>query len=779
MDIASAFLAVAGMIGLAAGPAAWAAPAMPAVEEAYLRYVSPTVTEPFPDLIRLAVPAELEDQRTAALGFVDVTKAPFLADPTGAKDATVALQAAINFARDHQMACFFPPGVYRVSGTLSCIQGLYRRSNGRVLGGHLFPCLLVGSRAGKERPRILLAPRSPGFGDPAKPKHLVHFWARGYLNATTAGRVGDGLSPDKEQPNISMNQMLVNLDLAIGEGNPGAVAIRHQAAEGSAIEECTIDATHGLMGIDGGIGSGGGSSGVTVIGGRIGLNYTGYLSGTQPTPTITGFTLIGQTETAIRSTSRQALVAAGLRIVAGPTTGPLIDCTNESWMPHNGQMVLVDSEIRFDPGTRAGTIIRTNRSVYLRNVYVRGAAEVVEGVLPGRPEGWLRVAELAWGQPPSKLKTSGVDLEYRYPVVVDGVRRERLPAEVEPGAEPPADLQPRHLPPADFPSWESEGAVNAKAAPYSAKGDGKADDAEALQRAVDAGGVVFLPKGVYRITRPIDLPPGASLVGVGQTMSYLVAAGDGAFGDADHPQPLLRTADDADATSVVAFLGLFAASDVPGVQALHWRSGARSVYRAVEIVEQPINGFTPRRREAPEPPPRHTPLVLITGHGGGKWYNFRAESAYRQAPGYRHLLIEGARGPLSFYQFSPQHVVGGEVAVEMSGARRVSIFGSKYEGNRPMLWVHDCDQIRHFGHGGNGKPLPESCLFRVEHTTNSLFANLVEGPTRIAPVTLGPQASDSTDPRLWHMLTEHPVDGEELRLEPMERPVLYKRGRPE
>jgi len=92
--------------------------------DAYLRYVHPTVREPFPDLVNLTVPAELEEQRTAALGYVDVTRGPFRADPSGQQDSTRAIQAAIDFARDHQMVCFFPPGTYRFSETLSCIQQL-------------------------------------------------------------------------------------------------------------------------------------------------------------------------------------------------------------------------------------------------------------------------------------------------------------------------------------------------------------------------------------------------------------------------------------------------------------------------------------------------------------------------------------------------------------------------------------------------------------------------------------------------------------------------------
>ena len=564
VTLTTAAIAASSILCAADKPEARTGPGEADGTDSYLRYAHPTIREPFVDLLNLGVPAELADQPLSALGYVDVTGKPFQADPTGKTDSTRAIQAAVVFARDHQMACFFPPGTYLLSDTLTCTQQLYRRANGKVFGGNRFPNMLVGSRAGDQRPRLVLAPRAAGFGDPAKPKIFVHFWARGYANPTNDYL--EGIPPEKEQPNIGMNQMLVNLDIVIGEGNAGAVAVRHQAAEGSAIEDCTIDATHGLTGVQGGIGSGGSSAGVTVIGGRVGLDFTGYMSGTQPTPVITGFTLSGQTEAAIRSTSRQTLVAVGLKIVADRCAGPLIQ-VGQGLQANHGELTMVDSEIEFSGVALAQAervVVRSDRGVYLDNVYVRGATKVMvdpeqKTELAGNPQGWLHVRQYAAASSPRVNQGH----TYRYPVYVNGRQVERL-CEVAPDVAPPAGLQAQHLWTPQFPSFESPGAANVKDAPYRAKGDGRTDDTAAIQRAVDQNEIVFLPKGCYLLTRPLELKPQTKLIGVGQTISLLVPAETGAFADAERPAPLVRTADAAESTTVLAFLGLYTPSKVAG-----------------------------------------------------------------------------------------------------------------------------------------------------------------------------------------------------------------------
>lgn len=727
--------------------------------EAHRPYTRPTVHEPFADGVSRKVPPELANKELAALGYVDVTAAPFRADPTGETDSTDAIQRAIVAARNAQMVCFFPPGEYKVSDTLECIQDLYRRSNGAVTGGRMHPCVLVGSREGR-RPTLVLAPKTPGFGDPDKPKYVVHFWAR----AASEGK------PTQPQPNISMNQMLVGIDVRIGRGNGGAVGIRHRAAQGSGVQDSRIDATHGLTGLEGGAGSGGGHAGITVIGGRYGLD----LRETQPAPTVAGVTLMGQTEAAILCGSRQSLAAVGLKIVS-KVPGPLIRCTGVPWCPHNGQMCLVDSEIVCE--NPAITVIRAERSVYLNNVYVKGAATVVAAPdgsrLAGNPDGWLHVVEAAhYIRPPAWKK-----LQYDAPVYLDGRRQTGDLISVATDEAPTGDLVARHLWPPDVPHFRSAGAVNVKAPPYGARGDGRHDDTAAIQRAVDEHAIVFLPKGYYRLSRTLRLGPKTHLVGTGQHLSLLfVARAEGDFADPKRPRPIVGTVDDAAAETVMAFCGILCPRHVPGAYAMEWRAGRRSVVRSCLFMRRSLYGFSRPPEGAGSQPPV-TSTVRIRGNGGGRWYNFEGAARTPQVDDYRHLLIEGTE-PLHVYQLNVEYARS-DAEMEIRGARYVSIYGLKGEYNEPILWIRDCDHVRVFGYGGNAAAFPGKSLFVIERTPNVLLANVVDHPRLSGKGSPNESPGIGVDPDRWHMIIERPPGGgDAIQTRPMDRPVLYKRGEP-
>ena len=72
---------------------------------------------------------------------------------------------------------------------------------------------------------------------------------------------------------------------------------------------------------------------------------------------------------------------------------------------------------------------------------------------------------------------------------------------------------------------EYSGFANVKSAPYRAKGDGKADDTAAIQKALDdcpEGKAVLLPAGTYRLTATLKISKGIVLRGEGPAATRLI-----------------------------------------------------------------------------------------------------------------------------------------------------------------------------------------------------------------------------------------------------------------
>lgn len=74
---------------------------------------------------------------------------------------------------------------------------------------------------------------------------------------------------------------------------------------------------------------------------------------------------------------------------------------------------------------------------------------------------------------------------------------------------------------------------------------------------------------------------------------------------------------------------------------------------------------------------------------------------------YEQCRIEGTSQPLAIYHFQPQ--LGNREAIckrgfSMENVRNVDIYGIKFEGNKTIGVIRNCDNIRIFGEGGNGHP---------------------------------------------------------------------------
>jgi hypothetical protein len=712
------------------------------------------------------------DKQAAQYGILDVTHAPYSADPTGKNDSTPALQQAMKDARDARLITYLPGGTYRVSDTITCIEGGVRSDQSSLSrenpntsaaqdnGLPAFPCVLVGSRTGR-RTRIVLVPHAAGFGDAREPKPVIHFWAR---SEGKAG--GPPVDPGEPDPSIAVDQMIVDVDLVLGQGNPGAVGIDHQGAQGSVIEDVAVDATGAFAGIHKAPGSGGGIHDLTVIGGRYGLYLKGdprvFWRGAQPVPVVSNVTLKGQTVLAILYDGRGPLTVVGGRI-----EGAGVQAQGPPDAPWNGAMNFVDSIFRTRQGVCA---IASNHSVYLHEVYFAHSKTLV--CVEGRP------ALQGMAQPWTHLEEYVAAATLRYPSWLGGGSRQdavyvegraiSVPEEVRmDAAAPPVDLQNRHaLPP--LPSWGDPGVANVKAGPYGARGDGRTDDAAALQRAIDEHEAVFLPKGEYKLSRPLVLKSRTQLFGLTNTLSVLSPMMESPeYGYPDRPAPLIDTVNDPQARTYLAFAELHVPVGNPAAYALRWRAGRHSVVRD-------INPSATLRE--PDALPRFHPMIRIEASGGGRWYDlFRDQDLWNQGPDFRHLLVEGTREPLAFYMLDPEHA-SSEAQVEFHDAQNVNVYSLKSEGIFTTLWMRNCRGVRIYGYGGVGAPRPNRPLFRIENSDDFLLANINPESSDMRPGAWNSMGVPS-DPRKWILISDAPGRSTApIELHGIDQVALYRRG---
>jgi len=571
------------------------------------------------------------------LGYLDVTKAPYNADPTGAKDSTRALNQAVRDARERMMVCYFPSGEYLISDTIYCM-----KTNKGVGGARPrdVPCVLAGSRKGA-RPVIRLASSAPGFGDPRKPKAAIWIWAMPQKPAEKAG----SQRPEDEQANISFNQIFKGIDIDCG-GNAGAIGIRHSGSQGSSLEDVTVRANGAFAGVYNCPGQGGGTYNLRVEGGRYGV----YIENTR-FPLLVGCEFMNQTETAIHKAVREPVLIIGCHIIR--PGGTAIRLANKGGYGNT----VIDTTIEM---AGAGTAVDNAhaKSLYMKDVYVKGASVLVNQTAPWKadPKTWTHVAEYSYCDADSANLIDGQ-------VNKSEIKR----AETTAAPPPPDQLRARHLwDEKTFPSFEDADAFNV-VTQGGARGDGEHDDADALQKAIDGHAKVFLPKGLYRISRTLHLRADTQLFGAGKTYSLICPSASWR----DAPAPILSTVDDARARTTLAFLGIVYPM-VPGWwTGVEWKAGKNSMVRDVYVTVTGEKATSPTHWE-----------YAIRGNGGGRWYGVVTDENRvtwtSGAKDYRVILIEGTHEPLALYgvnversKTSPQ--------MEIRGARNVTIYYLKTE----------------------------------------------------------------------------------------------------
>jgi len=652
----------------------------------------------------------LKHDKLAGLGYLDVTL--YGADPKGLRDSTDALQKAIDLAYRYEMVCFFPEGTYLVSDTLQCIRHVVRRKKARAgkqaytTPGNEVAHVLHGSTRGRTRPVLKLKSHAAGFDSPASPKPVVTMWSMtsGKKVRNKSGKLGGRLNRANHQENISFNMGFKGIDIYIGAGgNRGAIGIDAPGAQGSYVEDVKITLNNGLAGISGLPGRTGLTCNIEIVGGRHGIYYDSSGIGSS----MVGIRFVNQTGPIIGfgKPGMTPLVLSGFEVVK--ESGPIyvLPSSLKGRKRGCGYISFVDGRIHLK---RKSALIEAvaDKSIYLRNVYVQNGEAIIEGD---------RVTDITAGSGRYAHVIEYADCaDNSFNVIQGRKNRDRLiKIDKRPGSIP-GDMVKMHTWPEVFPSFEDKDAVNIKE--LGAAGDGKTDDTAVFKRALGSCKKIFLPKGEYIVSDTLTLGRDQHMFGVSKTRSIIKAS------DAWKPTtltPVVQTVDDKDAVSSLSFLGIRATVEEVAYAyfiLLNWRAGRNSIVR--DITNEEVGFWSGKPSQASEASTGR-PNVLITGHGGGKWYCLNSHKGYRTVhPDFRRLLVKGTSEPLNFYGLNVERSRG-EPQFEVVDSSDVTVHGFKVEFRQAMK-INRSAHVSVYGYTGSGN------TFEVADSRDVTLVNLMK-----------------------------------------------------
>ncbi len=538
----------------------------------------------------------------------------------GRADDSAAIQQAIDAAAagGHGGVVFLPSGRYRISRTI------FVRSAVRIFG------------VGATRPVISLADNSAGFG--AGVAAMVSFTGEDQY------RVGNVPVPPPTSvpanPNIfdatssTFYSALSNVDFEIGQGNAGAVAVRFRVAQHGFLRHIDFHLGSGLAGI---YQAGNECENLRFYGGRYGIL-------TEKTSPAWQFTLIdsefeGQRDAAIRE-HEVDLTLVNVAIRDTPV-GIEID------RGHSDS--LWGKDVRFENVSRAGVVISNENNVFTQIGFDNAVASNTPvfarfrdsgKTVPGQGRHY-RVNDFSYGL---KLPALGQMGEFATDVTMAPLAR--MPARRAPAI--------RALPPVR--EW-------ANVRDFGVKGDDETDDTAALQRAIDAHRVVYLPMGRYRVTDTLKLRPDSVLISLHPSLTHLYLPDETpAYMGVGSAKALIESARGGDA--IVSGIGLWTGGVNPRATALLWKAGEASMVNDVKIQG---GGGTVLTKGSPigfgDPKARFDgqhPSIWVTDGGGGTFAAIWSPNTLASAGFY----VSNTRTPGHVYELSAEHHYRVEIVLD-------------------------------------------------------------------------------------------------------------------
>ena len=585
------------------------------------------------------------------------TKETFPVKSDGIGDDSLALQDAINQVRErtNQGILFIPSGRYRLTKTIYIWPGI------RLIG------------FGATRPTFFLAPNTPGFQQGIA--YMVFF----------AGGRPRGNEPPPDASPGTFYSAISNIDFEIGDGNPAAVAVRARYAQHCFLAHIDFHIGSGLAGIHDG---GNVVQDVHFHGGQYGIWTRKPSPGWQFTVIDSDFE--GQREAAIREHE------AGLTLIRPQFKNIPIAITIDA--EYSDELWVKDG--RFENISGAGIIISNENSarteINMENVVCRNVPSFAKyresGKAVAAPAGIYRVNAFSHG-----LHYDDIGSVPAIQDVFDVAPLKELP--------PPVESDIPELPAMD--TWANIRTLGAK-------GDGAADDTEALNKAIAEHKTIYLPSGQYRVTDTIKLKSDTVLIGLHPSVTrILIADSTPAFQGVGSPRPLLEAPEQG--TNIVTGIGLYTNGINPRAVAAKWMAGTHSLMNDVrflgghgtidptasaadagKIWREIYNNTNTADSNLNRRWDGQYPSLWITG--GGTFVNIWTPSTFAQAGVY----ISNTVTPGRIYELSSEHHVRNEVILDH--ASNWEIYALQTEEER--------------GEGGFALPID------IRDSTNITFANL-------------------------------------------------------
>lgn len=718
-----------------------------------------------------AIPQAAKDDPRYKLGYLVVTHYAGV-DTNGVSDSLAGLQAAVNDAYSNNLAALFPSGTYLISDTLRCRAfhlAAGTNTDGSIdLGAN--PCqtyayVLQGSTLGS-RPAIKLVNAPAGnFDNTNNVRPLLMYRLYQSTNYPNLPQVDPPDANILDAPvgyNVNVDYLfeweLRNLDFDCN-GHAGAVGVVFPADQGAVIANVRINATNAYAGFYGLPGASYGAVNIEVNGGRYGIR-TGTVAGVGAAgSTVLGARLLGQTVATIEYDDFVPLTMMGFQI--SKAAAPVLSVKSSAYTGWNA-MSLLDGSIRItgSPSAAAAVSNSAAKNLYLRNVYVNGATNLVKSGsrAPLSALGpWSRIDEYSYCDQRTTSGTGGKIRTITTRSMIDGVINtveERVALATGNCGSPPADLVERHYPGHGVPTYEGPGSpptVLVTDPPFSAIPGDSINDTRAIQQAIDAAsaaghGRVFIPKfnpngstsGAFLLTNTLTLR--SNTVFFGASKSYVSELRTASTWRPTIPTPIVQTVDDAKASTYLGNLAINV--DVSLYRNpftyYHWRAGpASETYY--------LSGDSAYEYNPPTNANYYTALYF-SGNAGGRHYFSLRGNAQREnvKDGYpsgfqnRTLRITNTFQPLWLYGWNLECGLmdSRRYDAEILNSANIRWLHWKREGQCSMLLVSNCTNFALYSAGDMRDPLPGGAanLEITGTSTNLLLANvLVQSTTDTNP----------------------------------------------